>query len=98
MKIKSEFVTNSSSASFIILKKDLSPCQIFYIYNHAEVGEILAEKMGVSIWPDSWRISETDTTIEGDTIMDSFDMEWYLNQIGVKPEKVKFSGDNYDYC
>lgn len=90
MKIKAEFVTNSSSASFIILKENLSDLQINMIYEHIEIGRILAKEEGIQIYPQKWIIEETLTEISGDTGMDNFDMKWFLERIGVKDEHIKY--------
>jgi len=72
MKIRNGFVSNSSSSSFVIQKKDITAEQLTQINKHAdEAGS------------ESWGITETDTTIEGWTMMDNFDMEEYLEKIGV---------------
>ena len=39
---------------------------------------------------DRWIISESGNTIEGGTIMDNFDMRWFLRQIGIKDEHIKW--------
>jgi hypothetical protein len=40
MKIRQGFVSNSSSSSFVIQKKDLEESQIKAIHNHLEVGKL----------------------------------------------------------
>ena len=92
MKIKSDFVTNSSSSSFVIEKKHLNDVQLFIIKNHFEFAKlyhkpavVYVEKYGNS----GWHIKETETEISGWTIMDNFDMMWLLHEIGIKDKHIK---------
>lgn len=82
MKIRSGFVSNSSSSSFIIFKDGLDEEQIEMIKNHAFIAKSMVEQ-GTSLqnmyeYDDAWSINETDLTIEGNTFMDNFSMSEYL--------------------
>ena len=90
MKIRTTFVSNSSSSSFAILKKYLSEDQIGKIADHAIVGK----EMGMA-WAeeDAWTIRSNDEMIGGETWMDNFDMETFLEKIGVPMDKVEW-GDS----
>lgn len=93
MKLKSDFVTNSSSASFVIAKKHLTKKQIMLIHDHFGVGMILAEQLNKERpYPlssaDEWKIDEYSDEIAFDTFMDNFDMWWFLKEIGVKNEHI----------
>jgi len=84
MKVKTDFTTNSSSASFVISLDDISAKQLKLIYKH----RMLAEG-------DAWALRETETLLTGDTFMDNFDMYDYLkNNVGVDMDKVTWESDN----
>jgi len=90
MKTRSGFVSNSSSASFVVDKAGLTPLQIALILNHVEAFNLFCkidEETYYGCWPchpeDAWAITETDSTIEGKVDMDIFDMRHFLRYIGV---------------
>lgn len=90
MKIKIDYVTNSSSASFVIMKKHLTDIQIFLIKNHINVATAICENEGGSFWETPWKINEYETHIECYTSMDNFDMLWFLDKIGINEEYIKY--------
>lgn len=84
MKTRIAFVSNSSSASFIIGKKNLTAEQLDKIRNHDELGE----EMGIAHAKDwAWEIREQDDMIAGETWMDNFDMREFMERIGV-PDSI----------
>ena len=50
MKVKVDFITNSSSASFVISKKHLTQVQILSIHSHIEIGSMFAKKYGTELY------------------------------------------------
>ncbi len=85
MKIRTGFVSNSSSSSFVIGKAHLTELQIKLIHKHAEIGDVETGDES-----DVWSITEDEIRIHGFTIMDNFDMSTYLKDIGVKAEHIRW--------
>jgi len=79
MKVRLGFVTNSSSSSFIITKKNLTEKQIQAIRIHDELGE----KLRMHCSDERWIISESENYISGETFMDNFSMSNFFDHIGV---------------
>ena len=88
MKKRKGFVSNSSTSSFVIAKGHLTSLQIWAIKNHTIVGKDL----NVEYTNYPWTIGEDDFNIIGDTDMDNFDMEDFLEKIGVPSDKIHWSG------
>lgn len=88
MKVRRDFVTNSSSSSFLISKKHLDEDQLKAIREHYELGK----KMGMVDlkWDSPWDIEENDNFITGYTFMDNFNMYDFLNKIDVNDKDIKW--------
>jgi len=94
MKIHIDFITNSSCADFIIAKHYLSQEQIDQIHDHINVANSWEIQRGPpeEVHTDGWRIKEDHKDIAGDTMMDNFDMMWFLLEIGVDEDYVTMNG------
>lgn len=87
MKIRSDYVTNSSSSSFIISKKYLDYDQLLAIREHGKLGE----KLGLDCCDETWDIDENENYITGYTWMDNFDMDTFLEKIEVNSRNISWS-------
>ena len=88
MKYRKDFVTNSSSSSFVIAKKYLDEDQLKAIRKHDELGEMLGIPYSST---DKWRIDENDLLITGYTDMDNFDFAEFFQAIEVDSNHIHWS-------
>jgi hypothetical protein len=89
MKRRCSFVTNSSSASFIVKTKKLSEKQILEILNPEKIITLFGWNEEFDIDEISnWRVSQFEDEIHGVTFMDNFDYLAYLRKIGIKDKYI----------
>ena len=100
MRIRQGFISNSSSASFVILHPEsLSRNQVNMIANHIYFGS----KSGLDFATDhnAWNVKITRCpncgcaqSISGDTSMANFDMEEFLLKVvRIEPEDFEYNCD-----
>jgi hypothetical protein len=94
MKLRLDFITNSSSSSFFINLDRITEVQKLLIQNHIEVSEILKQKTYRGPY-DAWEIKVEDDKIHGWTGMDNFDMYEFLQLIGIDKDHIHIDGSNY---
>ena len=91
MKIRCGFVSNSSSSSFVIKKRNLSQWQIEKIKNHATCGIKYADT-------DPWEIIDTEDEIKGRTIMNNFNLYSFMHtKLGISRDYIDIDDCDIDW-
>ena len=91
MKLRSGFVSNSSSSSFVIRLDDLTIKQLNFIHSHKIKGnKILGEGNNPVNDMDVWSIEENEVCVRGHTWLDNFSMRSYLRLIGVSSDVIEW--------
>jgi hypothetical protein len=86
MKLRIGFVSNSSSASFVVYKKNVPEAVLDAIRDHLafaiEHGFRNVSDIDLKyLHPTDWTIIETDTELRGETTMDNFEMNRFLDEL-----------------
>lgn len=90
MRVRTGFVSNSSSSSFVLDKRQITSYQLGVIKDHIEQGPLLFPvllNIGRCEPGDAWSIWETVDTLECRTYMDNFPMLTLLDCLEV-PESA----------
>jgi hypothetical protein len=92
MKYRMDFITNSSSSSFTIQRKNLTANQIEAIRLHGILGALLDQELetDTEIEFDAWDIGVDGDSIHGFTIVDNFNMGLFFDKIGVDRRHVEW--------
>jgi hypothetical protein len=100
MKTRYGFVSNSSSASFVIKKRWLPAEMIDAINKHWEYAHQHHFKCIDNSYiteTDKWHIKETETEISGFTFMDNFGMQQFLLELFAQFQIPTFEFNDQDY-
>ncbi len=104
MKIRNGFVSNSSSASFIILLDRITDEQKQMVYNHIEIGQEIDKKLIAKGKPsmyeyyDEWLLKEDEFSLWCSTTMDNFDLEFFIKrEVNISKKAIIDIGDGWGY-
>lgn len=90
MKVRIGFVSNSSSASFVLPRAQITDEQWEKLRDHQRVGEELGIPYAATDW---WTLNVEDgINIFGHTPMTNFDMLKFMVLIGIDVDKIRWTG------
>ena len=105
MKIRTGFVSNSSSSSFVLDRNKMTALQIEQIYHVEETLQKIKEQDSINLDKKfgccesedikDWTIEEDGNRIVGHTCMDNFDMVEFVNYIGANKAFIERDHSNF---
>lgn len=102
MKIRSGFVSNSSSSSFIIPYHRINSNQIDMVYDHINIAKKIDDQLikeGKEMkyeYYDEWQLKSDDFSIWCSTSMDNFQLiEFLINEVKLTYNDIFFEDDRY---
>lgn len=97
MKTRIGFVSNSSSASFVVWYKDITPVQLQAIKDLCKPRETCTPNLEMFLLPtkwDLWTVMFFDDQIVGDTLMDNGELKPVFLSLGIPGSAVHWEDDN----
>ena len=93
MKTRTGFVSNSSSSSFVLLLEHISIAQLEMLQNHVSTADRLCPELSMGEH-NAWDIRVDALTVRGFTWLDNFDMQAFMEVIGIDTNLVEWDSEN----